>query len=158
MIRRDGEGRSGPEQEREHQEKCRGHGAGQRQDSQRCPHDHQETLDRDQELATIESIGEDAADDREQHIGKGVHDLHKRDQNGGVWLVDQQPLSPDCLHPGADIAHQDGQIHGAEHADAKRCPRCAGSGQGGHVWSCWCCWLRLKHSPWPGWPTGRFDA
>ena len=122
LVGRHGEGRPGAEQKREREQEGRRHLACDGQDGERHPRNDQAPLDNDEEQTPIERIGEDAADVGQQHVWQHIRCLDQRDQERGVRLVDQQPLGPHGLHPGADVAHQDREPQRAEDSNAQWCP------------------------------------
>jgi hypothetical protein len=118
-----GQHRTGTDQEGECQQQRRGHLTGQGQGGERGAGDDQEALDRHQEAAPVEAVGEDASDQAEEHVGQVVDGLDEGDQDRGVRLADQEPLRADGLHPGGDVADEHCEPEGAKQPIAKGRPR-----------------------------------
>ena len=98
--------RSAADHEGEHEQKPWRHLTGEREGGERGAGDRQRALDRDQQPAPVEGIGQDAPDDAEHHVWEHVGGLDERDEDGGVGGVDKEPLGADRLHPGADVADE----------------------------------------------------
>jgi hypothetical protein len=99
------------------------HPVRQRQKGEGQPREGQHALDGNEDPTPVERIGKNPSDVREEQVRQCIRCLDQRDQEGGVWLADQQLLRSHGLHPGADVAPEGLQPQGAEDPEAERCPR-----------------------------------
>jgi hypothetical protein len=87
-------------------------------------------LDREQQPAPVEGVGQHSTGEREQHDGQRGRRLHQRDERCCVGRVDDEPLRTDGLHPGADPANQHTDPEPAVRAMTEGCPRWRVGGPG----------------------------
>ena len=95
---------------------------GPRQNRERCANSCQHDLHPDQQPPPVEDVGEDSADQAEQHVRKIVGHLHERNEDCRLSPMHQEPLGTDRLHPEPDVADQDSEPEGPESTVAKRHP------------------------------------
>jgi hypothetical protein len=75
---------------------------------------HLHALGEEENPASLNPVGHDAADQREQEDGNAAEKLIQREQGGRMAQPIDQPALRHNLHPGADAGHAGTQPHETE--------------------------------------------